>query len=590
MSNSPIDVLLAPVLQRRAQAITKEMATMLMRSSRSVIFNELGDFVTVVFGRDARTLAQTEYAPIIAFGAQPPLEHIIAYYGDDIHDGDVIVHNDVYAGGNQTADVGIYMPVFYDGELVAWTASKGHVADIGGSTTGGYNPRTADVWQEALRIPPLKLFSRGERRRDVWDLLAANIRLDIVMEDFKAMIGACTVGKRRLVEMLDRYGAETFTSHMEYVLATSERQVRDAIAGWPDGTYRGESAMISDGFEPTRRYPIVCDVRIDGEQIHFDFSETADQAPGFTNMPETSARAAVRVAMSMVLAASGVDTPTNDGLFEPVTTDFREGSLLNPRFPAATMFGNQIAEQIVEAVMLAFAQFAPDQVTAPWSKLLPLALVGTDPRTEEQFIVFSLFQRGGGGAAQGADGWNGLGSPGAVQVRSPDPEMFELSTPHLIEYVELEADSAGAGRWRGGLGIRSALRVLGEKEFAVTIGHDAEHEGGAPPAGVFGGLPGGMNVYEAHFADGRVVPIGSKEMLEDLQPGTRLVMTSGGGGGYGDPHQRPAELVLQDVRRGLVTLEAAREQYGVAIDAETWAVQDEQTAALRGAQTTAVKA
>ena len=192
------DPILASVLQRRVQAISREMATVLMRSSRSPIFNEIGDLVTVIFDRGGRTLAQTEYASIIANGAQPPLRQIIEYFGDDVHDGDVILHNDVYSGGNQNADVGVFLPIFFDGELVAWSASKGHVADIGGMTAGGYDPRAREVWQEAFRIPPLKIHDRGELRRDVWDLVRANIRLEIVAEDIKAMIGACTIGKRRL--------------------------------------------------------------------------------------------------------------------------------------------------------------------------------------------------------------------------------------------------------------------------------------------------------------------------------------------------------------------------------------------------------
>ena len=197
MSIAP-DPILASVLQCRVRAITGEMATVLMRSSRSPIFNENGDLVTVIFDRGGRTLAQTEYASIIANGAQPPLMRMIEYFGDDIHEGDVILHNDVFSGGNQNADVGVFMPIFFEGEHVAWTASKGHVADIGGMTAGGYDPRAREVWQEAFRIPPLKIYDRGELRRDVWDLVRANIRLEIVAQDIEAMIGACTIGKRRL--------------------------------------------------------------------------------------------------------------------------------------------------------------------------------------------------------------------------------------------------------------------------------------------------------------------------------------------------------------------------------------------------------
>jgi N-methylhydantoinase B len=195
------DPILAAVLQRRVHAITQEMATVLMRSSRSPIFNEIGDLVTVIFDADGRTLAQTEYASIIANGAGPPLPIIMERFAGNLHDGDLIIHNDVYTGGNQNADVGIYLPIFHDGELVAWTASKGHVADIGGMTAGGYDPRAREVWQEAFRIPPLKLHDRGELRRDVWDLVRANIRFEIVAEDIKAMIGACTIGRRELADL-----------------------------------------------------------------------------------------------------------------------------------------------------------------------------------------------------------------------------------------------------------------------------------------------------------------------------------------------------------------------------------------------------
>lgn len=554
---------------------------MLMRSSRSPIFNEIGDLVTVVFDHQGRTLAQTEYAAIIAFGAQPPLEHIIAYFADDILDGDVIIHNDVYSGGNQNADVGIYVPIFYDGDLVAWTASKGHVADIGGATAGGYNPASTEVWQEALRIPPIKLYEGGRQRRDVWDLLAANIRLDVVMEDIKSMIGACTVGKRRLVEVLDRYGVEVFRSHMDYVLKSSEQLVRAEIARWPDGIYKGESWMVSDGLDPHRRYRVAVEVRVETDEITFDFSGTDDQAPGFTNMPPSSAKGAVRIAFSMLIAAGGVSIPSNDGLFAPVTTVFREGSLLNPRFPAATVFGNQMVDEVLESIMFALADAIPDRVTAGWNQLLLAALVGIDPRNKEPFVVFSVFQRGGSGAMQGADGYNAIGSPAAVCMRSPDPEMFELTTPHLFEYYELMPDSAGPGEWRGGLGTRSAYVTYGEPEMGVTIGDDLEYEGATAPPGLHGGWPGTLNELIVESPNGERRRWGSKELLPSIPKGARILAINGGGAGFGDPKRRPPAVVLQEVRDGLVSLEVARNAYGVAIDRSRWVVDHEHTSELR---------
>ncbi|OJU83712.1 MAG: hypothetical protein BGO11_10360 [Solirubrobacterales bacterium 70-9] len=576
-----MDPLLAPVLQRRVESITKEMAEMLIRSSRSPIFNEIADLVAVVFDREGRMLGQTEYAAIIAFAAQPPLEYIIEYFGDDLADGDVIIHNDVYTRGNQNADVGIYVPIFFDGELVAWSACKGHVADIGGSTAGGYNPENVEIWQEAFRIPPLKIYEAGELRRDVWDLLGANIRLEIVLEDFKAMVGACTVGKRRLIALLERYGLDVFQVHMDFVLESSERLVRAELERWPDGVYHGESWMVSDGIDPERRYRIAVEVRIEGSDITFDFSGSDDQAPGFTNMPPASAKAATRIALSMLLSAAGVDVPSNDGLFIPVTTVFREGSLLNPRFPAASVFGNQMVDEVLESIMMALAEAMPDRVTAGWNQLLPIALAGRDPRDCELFVVLAVFQRGGAGAKLGADGWNMVGSPAALQMRSPDPEMFELTSPHVFEYCEFDTDSAGPGRWRGGLGLRSAFRTYGEPEHGTTHGDDVALEGATPPPGLFGGHPGGLNTLLLEFPDGTKANWGSKEHQPDLPPGTRVVATNGGGAGYGDPRERPAELVLAEVRDGLISPAAARSEYGVAIDTGNWTVLEGETRTLR---------
>ena len=578
------DPILASILQHRVRAITLEMATVLMRSSRSPIFNEIGDLVTVIFDRHGRTLAQTEYASIIANGAQPPLQHIIEFFGDDLHDGDVILHNDVYSGGNQNADVGVFLPIFFGGELVAWSASKGHVADIGGMTAGGYDPRAREVWQEAFRIPPLKIHDRGELRRDVWDLVRANIRLEIVAEDIKAMIGACTIGRRRLGDVLERYGVERFDAHMDHVIAAAERQVRAELMSWPDGTYHGESWMVSDGLDPTRRYRIAVAVTIAGSTITFDFSGTDDQAPGFTNMPAASAIGAIRIAFLMLLAAGGVTIPGNHGLFAPVRTVFRKGSLIDPQFPASTIFGNQMCDEVLEAIMRALADVLPDRVTAGWNQFLCTALSAIDPRTGKPSVSLTIFQRGGPGAMRGADGFDALGFTGTPgSMRSPDMEMFELSTPHLVQYCEYLPDSAGHGEWRGGYGTRSSWTFYGEHEAGTTIGDDVAAEGADPPEGLFGGGPGGLNEVRLRFPDGSTRDWGSKEIIERIPPGTVCESRNGGGGGYGDAGRRDPRLVLAEVRDGLLSPAAAERDYGVVLAAGGRSVDARATARLRAA-------
>jgi N-methylhydantoinase B len=580
-TENTIDAITASVLQRRVDAIAKEMATMLMRSSRSPIFNEIGDLVTVVFDKDGNTLAQAEFAAIIAFGAHPALEYIIEYYGDDIHEGDVIIHNDVYHGGNQNADTGIFMPVFSDGQLVGWTAAKGHMADIGGMTAGGYDPNARDIWQEALRIPPVKVAEKGVFRRDVWDFISANIRFDFVMEDVKSMIGCCTIGARRLVEMIERYTLPVYERHMNYILESSARQVRAEVSRWADGSYYGESWMVSDGFDTTKRYKIACEIEIKGDEITFDFSSSDDQAPGITNMPPASAKGAVRIAFLMILASGDINIPTNQGLFEPIKTVFREGSVLNPRFPAATVFGNQMSDEVVECIMTALSGILPDRVSAGWNKYMCTSTNGVDPRTHEEFGTLTVFQRTGPGGMLGTDGWDALGFTGtAGQMRAPDPEMFELTSPHFLEYHEYLPDSAGAGEFRGGMGTRSAWVSYGENQHGVTLGDNVRSEGAVPARGLFGGKDSGLNDMTVTFPDGTTHLWGSKEIIA-LPPGSRIESLLGGGAGYGDPFNRPAEKILAEVRDGILSVEKARSDYGVVLTADATAVDTAQTAALR---------
>jgi N-methylhydantoinase B len=559
------DPILASVLQRRVVAVSREMATVLMRSSRSPIFNEIGDLVTVIFDRDGRTLAQTEFASIIAFGAGPSLRAIIEEFDRDIHDGDVFIHNDVFSGGNQFGDVGIYVPVFHGGELVAWTSSKGHVADVGGMTLGGYDPAFREVWQEAFRITPLRIHREGEPIPDVIRLVRANVRLELTWSDVEAMIGACTIGRRRLLELLDRYGVEVFDRHMDFVIEASERQVRAEIERWPDGVYRGESFMQSDGIDPTRRLRIACEVTIAGSAISFDFSDSDDQAPGFTNMPAASAMGAISIAFMMLLDASGLSIPTNSGLFASMDARFRKGSLIDPEFPAATVFGNQMCDEVLESIMMALAEPLPDRVCAGWNQFLPAALSGTDPRSGEVYVDFLLFSRGGSGAMRGTDGYDGLGFTGTPgSMKSQDMEIFELSTPHLVDYVELDPDSAGAGEWRGGYGTRTRFRFDGEGVRGSTLGDDAATEGAAPAQGLFGGEDGGLNVLKLTFPDGSERDWGSKEGVH-IPRGTICVSNHGGGAGYGDPRRRDPKLVVQEVREGLLSAERARDVYGVEV-------------------------
>jgi N-methylhydantoinase B len=575
---SKIDPIFAAVLQRRLKSITEEIGLTLLRTTRSPILNEARDFATGLYDGKGRMLEQTEYIPVLAFALQPSCEHVIRYFGDDIAPGDVILHNDVFSGGNQNNDVAVFRPVFHDSRLVAWSACKGHQADIGGAVRGGYNPEAREVWQEALRIPPVKVYERGRLRKDVWNMIFANIRLRIVEEDIKAQIGGTLVGERGFKELVDRYGLPMLLDHIEYLYDSTERMVRKEIAAIPDGTYRGESWAFYDGVTPGSRMKIKLAVTVAGSEITFDFTGSSPQTPGFVNAPFSATASALLLTFLMLVSS---DIPHNAGFLRPLKIINPEGSFLNARFPAATTFGNSLTGPTSDAIFRAFAQAIPQMVTAGWNRMLGLTLAGTDPRQARSYVdILFLALKGGSGATFGADGYDHIGLINCGGgLLAQDYEMFEIQDPHVLVRHEYAMDSAGAGRWRGGLGVETEFRIDGDDVTGIVFGDGVDEE--ARGFGIFGGKPGSLNEIVLTDPEGRSSRPRSKEIVRGIRRGTVVRQRAGGGGGYGDARERPIEHVVEDVRNGFVSVAGAREDYGVAIDPVTVTADLDATRRLR---------
>ena len=575
---SNIDPILASVLQKRFKSITEEMGLTLLRTTRSPILNEARDFVTGLYGKDGKMLEQTEYIPVLAFAIQPACEYVIRYFGDDVHPGDVILHNDVFTGGNQNADVAVFKPIFHQGELVAWAACKGHQADIGGAVAGGYNPEAREVWQEALRITPVKIYEAGKFRKDVWDLIFANIRYKIVEEDIKAQIGGCVVGERGVKALAERYGLNKLNSHIEYLFDSTEKMVRREISSIPDGEYHGESYVYYDGIHEGSRMRINLSVKVRGDEITFDFTGSSPQTEGFVNAPYAATASAVLLTFLMLI---NPDIPHNDGILRPIKIIAPEGSFLNAKFPAATTFGNSITGPISDAIFKAMAEPLPKRVTAGWNRFLGFTITGKDPRTRRPYVdILFLALKGGSGGTWMADGYDHIGLINcAGGILAQDYEMFETHDPHFLIKHEYLPDSAGAGRWRGGLGVETEFVIYGEDVTGIAFGDGIEK--GAEAFGIFGGKHGVLNRIELRYPDGTVKVAKSKEIIRDIPTGTVFNEKAGGGGGYGDPLQRPAQKVLEDVRNELVSIEKARDDYGVVIDPATLTIDEKATEALR---------
>jgi N-methylhydantoinase B len=575
-ADNTIDKVLVSILRRRFKAITDEMSIALEKTTRSPILCEAKDFVTGLYDARGRMLEQTENLPILAFSLAPVCKYIIDYFGDEIYPGDVFFHNDVFSMGNQNNDVAVFKPIFLGETLVGWAACKGHQADIGGAVQGGYNPQATEVWQEALRIPPVKVYERGKLRRDVWDLIFANIRLPIVAEDMKAEIGSCVVGERGLLAIVERYGIEVYESHKEYLFDSTEKMMRAEIRTIPPGVYRGESTVFYDGKNPGSTYKIRVTITVAEDGISFDYSETDGQTPGFVNGTyASSASATILTFLQMV----NPDIPHNDGMIRPLAITIPEGTILNARYPAATTYGNHLCPNNADAIMRALGPVIPDRVTAEWNELLCALTTGIDPRKNQPYVDIGFMGlKGGSGAIRGCDGYDHIGMIDASGgILDQDYEMFEQQTPHLLLKHEYWTDSAGAGRWRGGLGVETRFVIGSDDTKVVTFG-DGDQE---PAFGSEGGKPGTLNTIRLIYPDGTVYQATTKDLIEGVGKGTEFFQQAGGGGGCGDPLTRPLAKVMRDVINGVVSPEKARSDYGVVVDPETLELDRKATAELR---------
>ncbi len=555
---SDIDPILLSVYARAFRSITDEMSVSLQQTARSPILCEAKDFVTGIYDGEGNMLEQTENLPILAFSLAPVCKYILEYFGDDIHPGDVIFHNDVFSMGNQNNDVAVYKPIFFEDKLVAWSAAKGHQADIGGAVQGGYNPNAVEVWQEALRIPPVKVYEKGKLRKDVWDLIFANIRLDIVQEDMRAEIGSCTVGERRIIALLEKYGLDSFERHKEALFDATRKMMEAEIATIPNGVYEGSAPVYYDGRHEGSKFTIRVKITVEDNHVTFDYSDTDAETNGFVNGTYTSSASATLLTFLQMV---NPDIPHNEGMIHPIDIVIPEGTILNASYPKATTYGNHLCPNNADAIIRALAPVIPDRITAGWNQLLCSLSTGQDDAKNDKYVdIFFMGMKGGSGAMKGTDGYDHIGMIDASGgVLDQDYEMFEQQTPHRLIKHELLCDSAGAGEWRGGLGVETVFEVGSEDTQVVTFG-DGDFE---PAFGLNGGGEGTLNIIKMTYPDGSEVVPKNKDLILEVPKGTIYYQQAGGGGGYGDPKARPRDLVAAEVRNGVISADVAKSVYGL---------------------------
>ena len=555
---SQIDPILLSVYANTFKSITDEMSIVVEKSTRSPILCEAKDFVTGLYDSQGNMLEQTENLPILAFSLAPVCRYLLEYFGDEIYEGDVIFHNDVFSYGNQNNDVAVFRPIFFEGKLAAWTAVKGHQADIGGNVQGGYNPNATEVWQEALRIPPVKVYEKGKLRQDVWDLIFANIRLEIVQHDMKAQMGACKVGERRVLELLKKYGNESYQAHKSALFEATQKMMEAEISQIPNGSYSGEGRVFFDGHHEGSEFTIRVKITVEDKKISFDYSETDSQTNGFVNGTYTSSASATLLTFLQMV---NPDIPHNEGMVRPITITIPEGNLLNASYPKATTFGNHLCPPNADAIIRALSAVIPERVTAGWNNLLCSLTTGTDAEKNEHYVDIGFMGlKGGSGAMRGTDGYDHIGMIDASGgLLDQDYEMFEQQTPHRLLKHEYVTDSAGAGEWRGGLGVETDF-LIGSEDTQVVIFGDGDFE---PAFGLFGGQDSILNTIELTYPDGKKVVPKNKDLILGVPKGTHYHQIAGGGGGYGNPEKRDRAKLKAEVRNKVISPQAAEKIYGV---------------------------
>ena len=542
------DPITLAVVEHRLESIAQEMTEAMLRTAMSQILNSSRDFSTAILDSDCQLVAQGEGIPVHISALPVAGAAVRDYFGEDIHDGDLFILNDPYFGGSHLPDITIIRPVFYEGRLLFYGVNRAHHSDVGGGTHGGYNPGANEIFQEGLRIPPLKLYDKGVPRNDLLQMLSANVRQsENFLGDLNAQIGSVMLAAQRIESLLADYDPGRLMAVVAEILAATERQVRQFISGWPDGVYYGESLVDDDGFD-SKLVPIRAKVTIAGDSMTIDLSESSPQVEGFINSAYANTRS---LAHAAIMYLAPVDVARNEGSMRPVQIIAPRGLVVNANPPAPVcMSTNHCAEEVVEAVFKALAPAIPGAVSAGFSRRLRYAITGSDPRTGRRFIWHFFLARGGGGASNGVDGWSNVGEINvAGGIRSPSIEVTEERFPFFVERHELRPDSGGAGAWRGGLGTVCDLVYEGEGPALLNTAGDGVV---VPPFGLFGATDGLPHHYKV-VASGTERVLGSKEVGVVVNPGDHIVCLSSGGGGYGQPGDRDEDAAAWDLKNGYVT-------------------------------------
>lgn len=546
------------IVRHALGSVADEMALIVARTAYSATVRDALDYSTGLATPSGELIAQG-LGIALHLGSFPAAVRAVQdAYGDRMAPGDVYLLNDPYGwGGIHLPDIYLLKPIFLDGRQLALACSLAHHTDVGGHIPGSNSTTTTEIFQEGIRLPGVHLYEGGRLNQAVLDIIAANVRVpEKVLGDLRAQLAAVDAGERGYLELVARYGPDGLADLQEALLDLSEGMARRAIAAFPDGTYRNESWIDSDsvGPDPIR---IAVALTIAGDEISVDFAGTSPQVRGGINSPLPFSKSAVYAAIRLVLPAT---IPNSAGYFRPITIHAEEGTMVNPRFPAACGARGITGFRIMDAVLGALSQVAPERVPADGEGGNSLISIGGEDDAGRPFVYVELFS-GSRGAGPGFDGPAGVPHPGSNNANMPI-EIAESTYPLRFRQYGLVEDSAGAGQWRGAPSLVREFTYLG-RDAAVQVRSDKRDH---PPFGLVGGGRGTSSMTTVdHGGDVTVRPVMGPS---PIRTGDRFRHELASGAGWGDPLDRDPTAVLADVRNGLLSVARARADYGVVVRAD----------------------
>ncbi len=565
-----VDPVTLEVVGNYLVSAVREMGTTLMRTAYSTLIREEMDCSTALFDPAGQLIAQADHVPshqgTLSLAAKTLLQTV------PLEPGDVVILNHPYRGGTHHPDIMIFKPVFHGDRLVALAGSLGHHLDVGGRAAGSISTDARDIFEEGLMIPPLKLYRRGVLFEEIFDLIASNIREPRkTLGDLRAQVAAVTVGERRYLELAERHGAEPLAAIVAASLDNSERLMREDLRAYPNGRYAAEGFMDGDGISDTP-VRIAVTVTVEDGDVTVDFTGSSPQVRGPFNCALSSAYASVYCAVRYMVNPLILQ---NEGCYRPIRVVLPERSIVKPVPPAPLSGRFHTLERIANTIVMAFNQARGTRaVGSGHAHLTSFSVSGRRPDVDTPYVFFEILG-GGWGATPAGDGLDATFGLMANCLDVPI-EALELEYPLRVERYEFLADSAGAGRHRGGLGLRRDVRYLSGDGY-FTNRSDAQT---VPPGGVLGGADGAPSRHWLVRADGTEVRLPSKATNLTIAAGDLVRLETPGGGGWGPPAEREPDAVLRDALDGKISVAAARDVYRVAVDL-AGRVDADATAALR---------